>query len=199
MTLNTFSEILTLAIAYLLGSIPSGLLISWVFKFEDPRTIGSGNIGATNILRTGHKMAALLTLLFDVFKGSAAVIFALFFAPPLAQLTSVFVVAGHIWPVWLEFRGGKGVATAFGSLLILSWPLALTCLVTWFAVAFTTRYSSLASLVTIFLSPLYTAFLNGENLVVTCLTLALLLVWSHRDNIKRLITGRESKIGEKNP
>ncbi len=196
---NTFAEVLILVIAYLLGSLPWGLFVSQLFKLPDPRTVGSHNIGATNILRSGHKEAAILTLILDILKGSLAVLFALIFTPPLIQVAAILAVIGHIWPIWLGFRGGKGIATAFGAIFILSWPLALACLVTWLVVAFTTRYSSLASLITIILSPLYTFFLRGEDLVITCLTLALILVWSHRLNIGRLITGREPKIGETSP
>lgn len=198
MPLDTPTEILTLTVAYLLGSIPCGLFVSWLFSLKDPRESGSGNIGATNILRLGNKKAALLTLFLDVLKGSVAVIFTLIFAPPLVQLAGLIAVIGHIWPIWLGFRGGKGVATAFGVILILSVPLALASLITWLAVAFASRYASLASLVTVLLAPLYTAFLSGENLVVTCLVIALLIVWTHRHNISRLITGKETKIGENN-
>jgi acyl phosphate:glycerol-3-phosphate acyltransferase len=196
MTPNTFNEVLTLIVAYLLGSIPWGLLVSGLFKLPDPRVAGSQNIGATNILRLGHKEAALLTLILDILKGSFAVIFAWIFAPSLIQLAAICAVLGHIWPIWIGLRGGKGIATAFGAFLILSWPLALACLVSWLIIAITTRYSSLASLITVLLSPLYTAVLTGEDLVITCLILALILVWSHRQNIGRLVTGREPKIGE---
>src|ERR1700722_1006684 len=176
MTATTFIEISILCIAYLIGSIPFGLFMSWIFGLEDPREVGSQTIGATNGLRSGHKGAALLTLLLDVLKGSAAVMFAFVIAPSLMQLAGIFAVIGHIWPIWLRFRGGKGIATAFGATLILSWPLAVACFVTWLMVAITTRYSSLASLIAVLLSPLYTLFLTGENLVVACLILALLLV-----------------------
>ncbi len=196
---NTFTEVITLIVAYLLGSIPWGLLVSWLFKLPDPRTVGSHSIGTTNILRSGNKKAAILTLILDGLKGSFAVIFALIFAPSLLQISCIFAVIGHIWPVWLGFRGGKGIATAFGAILILSWPLALICLVSWIAIAATTRYSSLASLITILLCPLYAAFLSREDLIITCLMLVLILVWSHRNNIIRLVTGRESKIGERSP
>jgi len=199
MTIDTFTEILTLVVAYLLGSIPSGLLISWIFKLQDPRTTGSKTIGATNVLRSGHKYAALFTLLLDALKGCLAVLFALLFAPPLAKFACILAVVGHVWPVWLGFRGGKGIATAFGGIVILSWPLGVACFVTWLVVAITTRYSSLASLIAVVLSPLYTAFLTGKDLVITCLILALLIVWTHRHNIVRLYTGRESKIGETSP
>lgn len=196
MPIDTLTEIITLTVGYLFGSIPSGLFVTWLFGLKDPRESGSGNIGATNVLRLGNKKAAILTLFLDVFKGILAVIFTLIFAPPLVQLAGLFAVMGHIWPIWLGFRGGKGVATAFGVILILSVPLAVICLVTWLVVAFTTRYASLASLAAVLLAPLYTAFLSGENLVVTCLVLAILIVWTHRQNIRRLITGKESKIGE---
>lgn len=196
MSPNTFSEIMIITLAYLLGSIPFGLLVSWVFKLKDPRVIGSQSIGATNVLRSGNTGAALLTLLLDLLKGSVAVFIALMLAPSLAQLACIIVVMGHIWPVWLGFRGGKGVATAVGALLILSWPLALTCLVSWLIILFATRYSSLAAILTVLLSPLYTVFLSGDDLVITCLVLALMIIWAHRENMIRLVTGKETKIGE---
>lgn len=199
MSTNTFTEIMVLAIAYLLGTIPSGLVISWIFKLADPRCEGSHSIGATNILRSGHKFAALLTLVFDMLKGSIAVIIPLILSPALAQLASIFVVLGHIWSLWLGFRGGKGVATALGAILILSWPLAITCTVSWIAIAATTRYSSLASILTALLCPLYTAFLTGGKFVATTLVLALVIVWAHRTNISRLLTGKEAKIGDNSP
>jgi glycerol-3-phosphate acyltransferase PlsY len=190
-----FTEVITLIAAYLLGSIPTGLLISKVYKLPDPREVGSETIGATNMLRLGDKKAAILTLFLDAFKGSLAVIIALIAAPTLAQFACLLAVIGHIWPVWLGLKGGKGIATAFGAILILSWPLATVCLVTWIAVAATTRYSSLSSLTAVILSPLYTTVLNEDNLVITCLVLACLIFWTHRSNIKRLITGKESQIG----
>ncbi len=196
---DTFAEVTILTTAYLIGSLPCGLFVSWLFNLADPRTVGSKNMGATNILRSGHKGAAALTLLLDVFKGSLAVLMAGVFAPPLLPLAGILVVVGHIWPLWLKFRGGKGIATAFGVLLVLSWPLALLCLVTWLMVALTTHYSSLASLLTVVLSPLYTALLSRDDLVILCLTLALFIVWSHRRNIERLLTGREPKIGKPSP
>lgn len=193
---STFTEILTLLVAYLFGSIPWGLFISWLFKLQDPRTIGSHSIGATNILRSGHKGASALTLFLDVLKGSVAVLFAYFFCPSLIQLAGFFVVIGHIFPIWLGFRGGKGVATAFGAILILSWPLALACLVTWLVIVITTRYSSLASLSAVILSPLYAFILARNDLILFSLVLTLLIILVHWHNIKRLITGRESQIGK---
>ncbi|MBP9692086.1 MAG: glycerol-3-phosphate 1-O-acyltransferase PlsY [Alphaproteobacteria bacterium] len=195
MSPNLFNGVIILSFAYLLGSIPFGLLLAKLFKLQDPRTVGSESIGATNVLRSGHKGAALLTLLLDLLKGSAAVILSLILAPSFAQLACIVVVMGHIWPVWLKFKGGKGVATAFGVLLILSWPLAVMCLVSWLAIFFSTRYSSLAALLTVLLSPLYTAILSGDKFVMTCLVLALMILWAHRKNITRLVTGKETKIG----
>jgi glycerol-3-phosphate acyltransferase PlsY len=161
--------------------------------------VGSGNIGATNILRLGRKWAALLTLLLDLLKGSFAVLFAVIFCPSLVQLAGLFAIAGHIWPIWLGFRGGKGIATAFGVVLVLSWPLALSCLVSWLMIAITTRYSSVASLITIILSPLYAFILTQVDLIIFSLVLALLIIFTHRDNIRRLLTGKESQIGKDSP
>lgn len=193
------TEIFTLSIAYLFGSIPFGLLISWLFDLPDPRTHGSHTIGATNVLRLGHKGAAGLTLLLDALKGSAAVVLALMIDASLAQLAGICVVIGHIWPLWLGFRGGKGVATAIGVLFVLSWSVAMACLVTWLVVAITTRYSSLAALISALCSPLYAVFLKAEGVIGICLTFVVLLIWTHRHNMGRLITGRETKIGETSP
>lgn len=192
----TLSDFLILLIAYLFGSIPFGLLISKFFRLEDPRTVGSKNIGATNVLRSGNRVAAALTFFFDALKGSAAVALALMFSPVLALWAAIVTVAGHVWPIWLRFEGGKGVATTFGVLLILSPPVAIACLVTWIVVAITSRYSSLAALVSIGLSPLYSIVLKREDLGMMCLALGLLIIWTHRQNIGRLITGKETKIGE---
>ena len=194
-TLNTFPEIIVLTVAYLLGSIPSGLLVSWLYKLPDPRTNGSGNIGATNMLRFGNKGAALLTLFFDILKGSLAVIFALIFLPSFTQLAGIIVVVAHIWPIWLMFRGGKGVATAFGVMLVLNWLLALACLGTWIIFIVTTRFSSLSSLTAFFLSPIYAYFMGATDLIVTCLILTVLVFWAHRYNIQLLLKGKETKVG----
>jgi glycerol-3-phosphate acyltransferase PlsY len=198
-TLNTFPEIVVLVLAYFLGSIPSGLLISKLYKLPDPRTSGSGNIGATNMLRLGNKGAAILTLVIDVLKGSLAVIFALIFVPFLAQTAGIMAVVGHIWPLWLLCRGGKGVATALGVMLILNWLLALACLGTWIVFAITTRYSSVAALTAFLLSSVYAYFMGATNLIVTCLILTVLIFWTHRHNIQRLLKGKEAKIGTTSP
>lgn len=191
-----FNQIIIVITTYLIGSIPVGLFMSWIFRLQDPRKVGSQSIGATNILRLGHRGAAFLTLLLDVLKGSLAVLFALVFMPSLYQTAGICVVIGHIWPIWIGLRGGKGVATALGVLLVLSWPVAIACLVTWLMVALTTRYSSLASLVAVLLSSPFTFILKREDLFITTLILTILLLWSHRHNISRLVTGKETKIGE---
>ncbi len=196
MPLDIGSEIIVLTVSYLLGSIPFGILVAWLYGLQDPRTTGSGNIGATNILRLGAKEPAILTFFLDGLKGAMAVLFAAYFTPSLTQVATLFVVLGHIFPIWLGFKGGKGVATAFGAILILSWPLAITCLVTWVMVMATTQYSSLAALVSIVLSPLYTALLTGGDYIILCLGLALLIIWTHKHNIKRLIAGKEPKVGK---
>jgi len=193
------TDILLLFTVYLIGAIPFGLIISWLFSLQDPRKTGSKSIGATNILRSGNKIAAALTLLFDALKGSVAVLLAINVDPSLTHLAGVMVVLGHIFPIWLKFHGGKGVATALGVICVLSIPLTVLSLVSWLMVALTTRYSSLASLVTVLLSPLYAYFLSEPNLISLCIVLAILLVWTHRSNIARLLTGRETKIGSLNP
>lgn len=192
----TIDQIFTLFVAYLLGSIPSGLLISWVFKLQDPRSTGSKSTGATNILRSGNYLAAGLTLFLDGLKGSATVLFALIYEPSLANTCAIFAVIGHIFPIWLGFKGGKGVATALGAVLILSWPLAFICIVCWITLAILFRYSSLASIITVILSPAFTAYLSGSDLVLTCSIIAVLIVGMHHKNIGRLLTGREPKIGK---
>jgi len=195
----SLTDSLLLLTAYLLGAIPFGLIISWLFSLQDPRQTGSKSIGATNILRSGNKIAALITLLLDALKGSVAVLLAINVDPSLTHLAGVMVVLGHIFPVWLKFHGGKGVATALGVIFILSGPLTILCLVSWLVIAFTTRYSSLASLITVLLSPLYAYSLSEPNLVNLCIVFAVLLVWTHRSNIARLLTGRETKIGDSSP
>jgi glycerol-3-phosphate acyltransferase PlsY len=194
----SLTDILLLLTAYLIGAIPFGLIISWLFSLQDPRETGSKSTGATNILRSGNKIAAGFTLLLDTLKGSAAVLLAINVDPSLTHLAGIVAVLGHIFPVWLKFHGGKGVATALGVILILNGPLTILCLVSWLVIAFTTRYSSLASLITVLLSPLYAYFLSEPNLVNLCLVFTVLLVWTHRSNIARLLTGRETKIGNSN-
>lgn len=191
-----FNQFITLFVAYLLGSIPCGLLLSKQFGLSDPRKTGSKSTGATNILRSGNTLAAGLTLIADILKGSAAVIFALIFEPSLAKWCAVLAVAGHIWPVWLGFKGGKGVATALGILFVFSGMVSFACIVSWITLAFLFRYSSLASIITVILSPLYALYLSEGELVQTLLIIAVLILWQHRENMRRLILGKEPKIGQ---
>jgi glycerol-3-phosphate acyltransferase PlsY len=190
--------------AYLIGSVSFAVLMSKAFGLADPRTYGSGNPGATNVLRSGKKAAAVLTLLGDAAKGWLAVFLAIQFAPQGAEgLATVAAVAvavflGHVFPVFLKFKGGKGVATALGVLLALSAWMGLAVLVTWLLVAFAFRYSSLAALVAAIAAPLYAMLFHlPEALALATAIMALLLVWRHKGNIRNLLTGKESKIGSK--
>ena len=190
-----FSIVLFGALGYLLGSIPFGLLLTKSAGLGDVRDIGSGNIGATNVLRTGNKGIAAGTLLLDGLKGTFAVLItaALTEAPLLPLIAGLAAFLGHCFPVWLNFKGGKGVATFFGVTFAWAWPVGLLCVVTWAAVAALTRYSSLAALVTVAVSPLYYIILsNGTTNAVIAALLAALVFWRHSENIDRLIKGKES-------
>jgi len=183
---------------YLLGSIPFGLLLTKLFQAGDLRSIGSGNIGATNVLRTGRKGLAAATLLLDGGKGAVAVLLANYwFAPDAAIVAGMMAVIGHNFPMWLRFEGGKGVATTLGVLLALSWQAGLATAATWLVVALTLRYSSLAALIAFVASPVYMFFLGDENKAVLAVLLAVLGVVRHSANIKRLMAGEEPKIGQK--
>lgn len=183
---------------YLLGSIPFGLLLTKLFHAGDLRSIGSGNIGATNVLRTGNKGLAAATLFLDGGKGAVAVLLAgYWYAPDAAIVAGLMAVAGHNFPMWLKFKGGKGVATTLGVLLALSWPAGLMTVATWLVVALTLRYSSLAALVAFAASPFYMFFLGDENKAVLAVLLAVLGFVRHGENITRLRAGEESKIGKK--
>ena len=191
---------IALVAAYLLGSVPFAMVASRLFGLADPRSYGSGNPGATNVLRSGNKKAALFTLVGDALKGWAAVFVAqqMEFSDGLVGLVALAVFFGHLFPIFLKFKGGKGVATAAGVLLALDPLLGLTVLGTWLLVAFTLRYSSLAAVLAAALAPLYAALLHGlsgQTLVIGVLALALIV--KHWQNIQRLIAGQESKIGSK--
>ncbi|MEL6582274.1 MAG: glycerol-3-phosphate 1-O-acyltransferase PlsY [Pseudomonadota bacterium] len=183
---------------YLLGSIPFGLVITKVFGLGDLRSIGSGNIGATNVLRTGNKPAALATLILDSGKGAAAVLIALsLFGFTAAQLAGLGAVLGHLFPIWLGFRGGKGVATVLGTVLALGfWAGLATCL-TWLFIAAVFRISSLSALVALALSPVWMGVLGAEGAIWLCIVLAVLVWIRHAENIKRLLRGEEPRIGAK--
>jgi glycerol-3-phosphate acyltransferase PlsY len=184
-----------LALGYLLGSIPFGLLLTRAAGLGDIRAIGSGNIGATNVLRTGHKGLAAATLILDGVKGFAAVLIAANFGPLAAIAAAVGAVLGHMFPVWLRFKGGKGVATTLGVMWGLSWPVgAITC-VAWLAIAAVFRYSSLAALLSIVIGA-GAAWLMLDWRVALAITVLVPLVWvRHHENIARLLNGTESKIG----
>src|SRR5512140_1294545 len=187
---------------YLAGSIPFALVVSRAFALPDPRTYGSRNIGATNVLRAGSRVAALLTLLGDAAKGWVAVLAARLAELPveLVALVGFAAFVGHVFPVWLRFRGGKGVATAAGVLIAFDWRIGLAAIVAWLAVAAATRYSSLGSLVAAVVAPIATWWLLGAGpLLAAVSAMSVLLVFRHKANIGKLLRGEESRIGEKKP
>jgi glycerol-3-phosphate acyltransferase PlsY len=185
-------------IGYLLGSIPFGLILTRLAGTQDIRTIGSGSIGTTNVLRTGNKGLAAATLICDVLKGTVAVILAgLYGGPNAAMLAALGAFLGHLFPVWLKFRGGKGVAVYIGVLIGLFWPAAVIFCVLWAATAATSRYSSLSGLVASFVTPIFLWWFGQPALASLCVVLTLLLFYAHRENIKRLQAGTEGRIGEK--
>ena len=190
-------------VAYLLGSISFAVVMSKLFALPDPRTYGSGNPGATNVLRSGKKLAAALTLLGDAAKGWLAVFLAIHFSPPDVQYTTLVAVValavfiGHLFPIFLRFKGGKGVATALGVLLALNVWVGLSGLATWLLMVLVFRFSSLSALVAAAAAPFY-AFLFGmpPEWVLTSGIMSLLLIWRHKSNIQNLLAGKEAKIGK---
>jgi glycerol-3-phosphate acyltransferase PlsY len=185
-------------LGYLLGSIPFGLVLTKLAGTEDLRSIGSGSIGATNVLRTGRRGLAAATLVFDALKGTLAVVIAGYYGgPDAAMLAALGAFLGHLFPVWLKFRGGKGVAVYIGVLIGLFWPAALIFCAMWLATAFTTRYSSLSALIAAFITPLFLWWFGHPALASLFAVLTMLLFYAHRENIKRLQAGTEGKIGEK--
>jgi acyl phosphate:glycerol-3-phosphate acyltransferase len=189
---------LALVIGYLLGSIPFGLVLTRLAGTQDLRTIGSGNIGATNVLRTGRKGLAAATLILDALKGTAAVIIGGHLGgADAAMLAGLAAFLGHIFPVWLKFRGGKGVAVYIGILVGLLWPMAILFCVIWLAMAFALRYSSLSALTASVITPIVLWWVGQTALATLFATLTLLLIYMHRENIKRLMAGTEGKIGQK--
>ncbi|MFV2029793.1 glycerol-3-phosphate 1-O-acyltransferase PlsY [Neisseria sp. S1] len=200
MLLNLF-VILT---AYLIGSLSFAVIVSKFYGMDDPRTYGSGNPGATNVLRSGKKKAAALTLLGDALKGLLAVLAARWLQDSLGlsdtTIAAVAVAAliGHMWPIFFGFKGGKGVATALGVLLALSWPTALVCALIWLVMAFGFKVSSLAALVATVASPIAAYFLMpAGSWVIATVIIALLVLYRHKSNIQNLLQGKESKIGDK--
>ncbi|MHA7869085.1 MAG: glycerol-3-phosphate 1-O-acyltransferase PlsY [Salipiger thiooxidans] len=186
------------AIGYLLGSIPFGMILTRAMKLGDLRSIGSGNIGATNVLRTGNKAAAAGTLILDGGKGAVAVLLARWLgAEDAAQLAGFTAFLGHCYPVWLGFRGGKGVATFLGLVLALSWPVGLLSCATWLAAAALSRISSVGALVAALMSTAWMLLLREYEFTGLTLALTVLIFWRHRSNLERLREGTEPKIGKK--
>ena len=187
-------------LGYGLGAIPFGLLLTRMAGLGDVRAIGSGNIGATNVLRTGRKGLAAATLLLDAAKGAAAVLLAALVWPDQPQLPGVAAIGaflGHLYPVWLRFRGGKGVATLIGIVAALHWPVALIVAATWLTLLALTRYSSVGGMAAGLAAPLAAALLGRFDLAILFAGFALLILWTHRANIGRLLEGEEPKVGRK--
>ncbi|MBZ9768970.1 MULTISPECIES: glycerol-3-phosphate 1-O-acyltransferase PlsY [unclassified Mesorhizobium] len=189
--------VIALVFGYLLGSIPFGLLITRAAGLGDVRQIGSGNIGATNVLRTGNKGLAAATLLLDALKGTAAVLIAGHFSPDFGLLAGFGAFLGHLFPVWLGFKGGKGVATYLGVLLGLAWQGMLVFAVVWLAMAFLFRYSSLAALAAAVVVPIALYVTNTPQIAGLFAAMSLIVIVKHRANISRLLAGTEGKIGAK--
>lgn len=186
-----------LVFGYLLGSIPFGVIFTRMAGLGDIRNVGSGNIGATNVLRTGRKGLAAATLLGDALKGTVAVVIAAQWGPQFATLAALGAFLGHLFPVWLKFKGGKGVATFIGVLIGLKPLAALIFAVIWLGMAFTTRYSSLSALIASAASPVVLWLLGEPGMASVAVILVALLWWKHSENISRLLAGTEGKIGQK--
>lgn len=200
----SLSLLATVVAAYLIGSLPFAVIVSRLFNLSDPRSFGSGNPGATNVLRTGNKLAALLTLLGDAGKGAVAILLARALASDIGldeaglALVALAAFLGHLYPVFLYFKGGKGVATAAGILLALSLPLGGLTLAVWLGTAFAFRYSSLAAIAAALAAPLLAAWQLGDGPLAWAVTgMAMLLVFRHQPNIRKLIRGEEGRIGGK--
>ena len=207
--MNIAFPLLATVAAYLLGSLSFAVIVSRVMGLNDPRTYGSKNPGATNVLRSGSKLAAIVTLLFDALKGWAPVVLVRAYGAPYGleegtqALVGIAAFLGHLWPVFFRFQGGKGVATALGVLLGFSGWLGLACALTWLIVAVFFRYSSLASLVAAVFAPVYywiaqsVVWQADARIAAAIVAMAALLVWRHRENISRLLAGQESRLGKK--
>ena len=207
--MNALLPILATVVAYLIGSLSFAVIVSKAFGLNDPRTYGSGNPGATNVLRSGSKKAAAVTLLLDALKGFVPVLLVKVFGPQFGlgegtlALVAIAAFLGHLFPVFFQFKGGKGVATALGVLLGISGWLGLLVLLTWLAVAVISRYSSLSALIASIAAPVYYVLLDGslwsaeKPLLLAIIAMSALLLWRHAQNIGRLLKGQESKIGSK--
>jgi glycerol-3-phosphate acyltransferase PlsY len=186
---------LSLVLSYLLGSIPFGVILTRLGGAGDLRTIGSGNIGATNVLRTGRKGLAAATLLLDMAKGAVAVLMVAYLFPGNALLAAAGAFIGHCYPVWLKFKGGKGVATLMGIVVALHWPLGLVYAVVWLGLLAGLRISSVAGMAAALSAPFAAALFGRFDLVLLLLALALIVLWKHRENVDRLFSGTEPRIG----
>jgi glycerol-3-phosphate acyltransferase PlsY len=197
----TLIPVVWIVVAYLLGSIAFGIVVSKIFGLPDPRTVGSGNPGATNVLRSGKKLAAALTLLGDVLKGWLPVWLALQsdMLMWVVACVSLSVFIGHLYPIFYKFKGGKGVATALGVMLAISPLLGLAAMLTWIVVFAISRYSSLAAIIAAALAPIYAWVLLSayKDYVIAVIVMSLLLIWRHRTNIQKLLAGTESGFGKK--
>lgn len=198
------NTVLFVVVAYLIGSISFAVIVSKVLGLADPRSYGSKNPGATNVLRSGSKKAAILTLLGDCLKGVAAVLLAKYFGPQYGvddtgiALVAIAVFLGHLWPVFFRFIGGKGVATALGVLLAIHWWLGLATLITWVVIAYAFRYSSLAALIAAVFAPFYYCLMFGTDaILLAVLAMSALLIFRHSKNIGNLLAGKESRLGSK--
>lgn len=197
MNFESLSEpLLALLGGYLLGSIPFGILLTRIGGAGDLRSIGSGNIGATNVLRTGRKGLAALTLILDMLKGTAAVLLARQICPGCEQMAAIGALLGHLWPVWLRFRGGKGVATLLGVIIGLHWLSALVYAAAWLGALALTRFSSVGGLSAALSAPIAAAAFGRLDLALLFGGFAVLVFWKHRDNIRRLARGEEPKVGK---
>ncbi len=201
---DTLYPLLAALAGYLLGSLSFAVIISRLMGLSDPRSYGSGNPGATNVLRSGNKAAAILTLVFDALKGYVPVLLVLIFGPRLglgegtAALVGLAAFLGHLWPVFFRFEGGKGVATAAGVLFALNPLLGVATLASWLLIAYFSRYSSLAAMVASLFAPFFQMLIwGGGPIVLTAGLMALLLIWRHEANIRKLLAGTESKLGQK--
>ncbi|UTO29244.1 glycerol-3-phosphate 1-O-acyltransferase PlsY [Bartonella harrusi] len=190
-------------ISYLMGSIPFGLLFTRLAKLGDVRKIGSGNIGATNVLRTGNKKIAALTLLCDMLKGTVVILFVKFLSEPiensiLVSLAGFFAFLGHLFPIWLKFKGGKGVATYLGVCLGSYWPAAIVFIVVWMGIFLLTRYSSLSALIAVVITPIFVFYFSDSYFCFMLVVMSLFAYTKHYANIGRLLVGKESKVGTQN-
>ncbi|UNE53390.1 glycerol-3-phosphate 1-O-acyltransferase PlsY [Bartonella machadoae] len=189
--------------SYLMGSIPFGLLFTRLAKLGDVRTIGSGNIGATNVLRTGNKKIAALTLACDVLKGTVVLLVIKFLSAPIENsliisLAGFFAFLGHLFPIWLKFKGGKGVATYLGVCLGSYWPAAIVFIVVWIGVFLLTRYSSLSALIAVVITPIFVFYFSNPYFCFMLIAMSIFVYMKHYENIGRLLVGKESKVGTKN-